>query len=131
MKILLWSCLLIFHPVLIGSGINHPFLARVTFYSKSEDKYSAKLLTSTGAKLEQGIAAVDPKVIPYHSKIVIPGLGIYTAEDTGSAVVSRKAARLSAKNYNEWAAPVIDVYTDDLEKHRKDPEYMLCWVEFQ
>lgn len=43
-------------------------------------------ITYTGKKADYGIIAVDPKVIPLHTKIYIPGYGFAVAEDTGSAI---------------------------------------------
>jgi 3D (Asp-Asp-Asp) domain-containing protein len=43
-------------------------------------------LTATGKKVRKGYVAVDPKVIPLHTRIVIEGLGTFQAEDTGSAI---------------------------------------------
>ncbi len=58
--------------------------------------YSMGTVTATGTKVAQGrTIAVDPNVIPLGSKVEIksdiPGVsGIYTAEDTGSAVKGNK-----------------------------------------
>jgi len=44
-------------------------------------------VTATGTYPVVGeVAAVDPEVIPYGSKIYIEGKGLYRAEDTGSAI---------------------------------------------
>jgi 3D (Asp-Asp-Asp) domain-containing protein len=44
-------------------------------------------LTKTGIVPHWGIVAVDPDVIPLHSTVYIQGLGIFTAEDTGGAII--------------------------------------------
>lgn len=43
-------------------------------------------ITSVGARLQRGVIAVDPSVIPYHTKIYIPGYGFGEALDTGGAI---------------------------------------------
>ena len=64
-------------------------LARVTSYWAGEGSTFA----STGRRLRAGHCAVDPKRIPYGSKVVFPDRAC-TAVGTGPAVISRKAARL-------------------------------------
>src|SRR5437879_4596775 len=67
-------------------------LARVTSYWAGEGSKFA----STGQRLHSGHCAVDPKRIPYGSKVVFPDRAC-TAVDTGPAVISRKAARLCGR----------------------------------
>jgi 3D (Asp-Asp-Asp) domain-containing protein len=51
------------------------------------DEYLAAGKTSIGRKPVVGrTVAVDPKVIPYGSKVFIPGFGWRIAEDTGSKI---------------------------------------------
>ena len=80
-------------------------LARVTSYWANEgasDKYG-----STGARLRAGHCAVDPKRIPYGSKVLFPDRAC-TAVDTGTAVVSRKAARRCGRTASQLKAIVVD-----------------------
>jgi hypothetical protein len=56
--------------------------------------------------------AVDPRRIPYGSRICIPGLGERIAVDTGTDVVSCKAALLSGRNPTERSALVIDIFVN-------------------
>jgi 3D (Asp-Asp-Asp) domain-containing protein len=78
-------------------------LARVTCYWAGEGpKYA-----STGRRLSAGHCAVDPKKIPYGSKVVFPDLTC-TAVDTGPAVVSRKAARSCGRTGSQLKAIVVD-----------------------
>ncbi len=82
---------------------DEPILARVTSYWANEGpKYA-----STGRRLCAGHCAVDPKQIPYGSKVVFPDR-ICTAVDTGPAVVSRKAARLCGHTASQLKAIVVD-----------------------
>jgi len=80
-------------------------LARVTSYWANEGasgKYG-----STGARLRAGHCAVDPKRIPYGSKVLFPDRAC-TAVDTGSAVISRKAARRCGRTASQLKAIVVD-----------------------
>jgi 3D (Asp-Asp-Asp) domain-containing protein len=84
--------------------------ARITYYDPQSCRYHRQ--TSTGARATEGrTVAVDPRLIPYGSRIEIPGLrgivgtGIFRAEDTGSAVKSRKASKAWGSK-----APVVDVF---------------------
>ena len=78
-------------------------LARVTGYWAGEGpKYA-----STGRRLCAGHCAVDPKRIPYGSKVVFPDRAC-TAVDTGPAVISRKAARLCGRTASQLKAIVVD-----------------------
>ena len=81
-------------------------LVRVTTYWREEGQLRA---ASNGAYLRNGHCAVDPKKIPYGSKIIL-GSEELIAVDTGPAVVNRKAARLSGRNRAEREAMVIDRY---------------------
>lgn len=48
--------------------------------------YCIRGLTSRGVPTRTGVIAVDPRVIPYGSKIHIPGYGWGTALDTGGSI---------------------------------------------
>ncbi len=103
-------------------------LARLTAYWPSEgDYYTSHGISSTGIHLHGGHCAVDPSIIPYGSVVDIPGVGKYLAVDTGSAVVSREAAREAAKNTEERNALVIDLYfesrSDAKEFAANGPKY--------
>src|SRR5712691_1381746 len=82
-------------------------LARVTSYWANEG--ASGKYASTGARLRPGHCAVDPKQIPYGSKVVFPDRAC-TAVDTGPAVISRKAARLCGRTARQLKAIVVDRY---------------------
>jgi 3D (Asp-Asp-Asp) domain-containing protein len=82
-------------------------LARVTSYWAGEGSKFA----STGRRLRPGHCAVDPNRIPYGSKVVFPD-AVCTAVDTGTAVVSRKAARLCGRTASQLKAIVVDRFFD-------------------
>ncbi|NBW16664.1 MAG: hypothetical protein EBR82_52675 [Caulobacteraceae bacterium] len=76
-------------------------MCRITAYWQNEDGWTSDLKSSTGKRLVSGRScAVDPKVIPYGSNVIVEGKR-YVAHDTGTAVIARKASR---------GAPVVDVF---------------------
>jgi 3D (Asp-Asp-Asp) domain-containing protein len=94
-------------------------LARLTAYWAGEgDYYTGHGMSATGVRLHDGHCAVDPSVIPYGSQVEISGLGTYLAVDTGSAVITRKAARETGHTSEERNALVIDLYFES----RRDGE---------
>lgn len=56
--------------------------------------------TATMTIPHEGIIAVDPNVIPLHSRVYIDGMGWFSAEDTGSAIKGNR----------------IDVFVNSLQK---------------
>lgn len=57
-------------------------------------------LTYTGIVPYVGVVAVDPKVIPLHTKMYIPGYGVAVAEDTGGAIKGK----------------IVDLFMDSLDE---------------
>jgi hypothetical protein len=101
-------------------------LARVTVYwATGIAKWDRA--HATGARLRPGHCAVDPKKIPYGTKVFFPD-GPCVAVDTGPAVINRKAARLSGRNRHERRALVVDRYFETKEQalawERTHPHFM-------
>jgi 3D (Asp-Asp-Asp) domain-containing protein len=107
---------------------------RATTYHKTEpdaDEETRRGESSTGVKLAEvkpkvvGSIAIDPKVIPYGSLVIITTksgeLHRFLCVDTGKDVKSRKASKLLAKKQkltSDWSMrPVIDIYSN---KHYDD-----------
>lgn len=93
-------------------AVQEPLLARVTVYwargGHGSDRYTRQHRCATGTRLRDGhFCAVDPRRIPYGSKVMFPD-GVLTAVDTGSAVVNRKAARRAGRTVTERNALVVD-----------------------
>jgi 3D (Asp-Asp-Asp) domain-containing protein len=93
---------------------NNSLLARVTVYwargGRGADRYSSQHKSSTGTRLRAGHCAVDPRKIPYGSRVVMPDGSTLAAVDTGGAVRNRKAARRSGRSADERNALVIDKF---------------------
>jgi len=110
-------------------------LARITVYWASggggSDHWTRQHRCATGARLRAGHCAVDPRRIPYGSKVTLPD-GPLLAVDTGSAVVSRKAARRSGRTALERNALVIDRFFETkrqaLNWASRNPSFMLVQV---
>src|SRR5258708_10448689 len=98
------------HPNAGSSNTSHGRLARITAYWPGEDHYTNRKQSATGVRLRAGYCAVDSRIIPYGSVVKIPGVGSYVAVDTGTAVITRKAAKESGHNSQERSALVIDLY---------------------
>ncbi len=87
----------------------HSVLARVTVYWRGEG--SGEHASWNGARLRETHCAVDPKKIPYGSKVVLSD-ATCVAVDSGPAVISRKAARSSGRTAAERNAIVVDRFFD-------------------
>ena len=74
--------------------------------------YNSYSLTSTGQKPRWGTIAVDPKVIPYGTKIYIPEFGkIFIANDTAGAIKGNKIDIFmnSKKECYNWGRRTIEI----------------------
>jgi 3D (Asp-Asp-Asp) domain-containing protein len=58
---------------------------RSTGYYVGEDTVPGSV-TFLGHKLQRGLVAVDPKVIPLRTRLYVSGYGYAYASDTGSAI---------------------------------------------
>ena len=96
----------LFLTIQTAYAAEQPTLVRVTTYCREEGQLRAAW---NGARLRNGHCAVDPKKIPYGSRIQLEDEELI-AVDTGPAVVSRKAARRSGRNAAERNAVVVDRY---------------------
>jgi 3D (Asp-Asp-Asp) domain-containing protein len=118
-----------------GFAREQSVLARITVYWASggggSDHWTRRHLCSTGARLRAGHCAVDPRRIPYGSKVTLPDATLL-AVDTGSAVRSRKAARRSGRTALERNALVIDRFFETKQQAlgwaRRNPVFMLVRV---
>ncbi|MGF1656248.1 MAG: hypothetical protein ACFCU3_04630 [Verrucomicrobiales bacterium] len=107
-------------------------LVRVTVYwqdGAGTDQWTAQGKSSTGRPLQdRRSAAVDPAIIPYFSRILLPEAGKeLVAVDTGSAVKARRAARAQGQD-----VPVVDVFfrnrTEALSWAKSNPMFMTAII---
>jgi 3D (Asp-Asp-Asp) domain-containing protein len=135
MKTILHAFLFLFLFAPISRAAEQPILARVTVYWASggggSDYWTRRHIGASGARLRAGHCAVDPRKIPYGSKVILPD-GPLLAVDTGSAVRSRKAARLSGRTALERNALVIDRFFETKQQAlswaRRNPYFMFVRV---
>ena len=110
-------------------------LARVTVYwakgGSGSDRFTRQHKCATGIRLRSGHCAVDPRRIPYGSQIIFPD-GRFVAVDTGTAVINRKAARLSGRTRAEQNAVVVDRFFEKEDQairwEKTHPPFMMVRV---
>jgi 3D (Asp-Asp-Asp) domain-containing protein len=68
--------------------------------------------TSVGLWPKRGIVAVDPRVIPYYTKLFIPGYGLAIAGDTGGAIVGTRIDLFmdSLHECFQWGRRDVEIY---------------------
>lgn len=129
MKRLILSVLFGFTIAAFAFGAEEPVLARITVYWRGEGQLHASW---NGAHLRNGHCAVDPKKIPYGSKVLFPD-ATCVAVDTGPAVVSRKAARLCGRSATERNAIVIDRFFENKREAvtwaKTHPQFMVVQIQ--
>jgi len=86
-------------------------LARITVYWPGEGQVRA---CSNGARLRAGHCSVDPKRIPFGSRVLFPDAACI-AVDSGPDVVNRKAARVTGRTASQRNALVIDRFFESRE----------------
>jgi 3D (Asp-Asp-Asp) domain-containing protein len=118
-----------------GFAREQSLLARVTVYwasgGRGSDRWTRRHICSTGARLAAGHCAVDPRRIPYGSRVTLPDATLL-AVDTGSAVVSRKAARRAGQTAIERSALVVDRFFETKQQAlswaQRNPYFMFVRV---
>ena len=104
-------------------------LARITGYWRAEG--CGRIASWNGARLRSGNCAVDPKRIPFGSKVIFPDAECM-AVDTGPAVVSRKSARFCGRTAAEKNAIVIDRFFETKQEavswSNAHPRFMMVRV---
>ena len=68
--------------------------------------------TSVGLWPKRGIVAVDPRVIPYYTKLYIPGYGTALAADTGGAIIGTRIDLFmdSLSECFQWGRRNVEIY---------------------
>ena len=135
MKTIISAFLFLFLFAPMSRAMEQSVLARVTVYwasgGRGSDRWTRRHICSTGQRLRAGHCAVDPRRIPYGSKVTFPD-GTLLAVDTGSAVRSRKAARRSGRTALERNAIVIDRFFETKQEAlswaRRNPYFMFVRV---
>ncbi len=104
-------------------------LARITVYWPGEGQIRA---CSNGVRLRNGHCAVDPKRIPYGSRLFFPDAEC-VAVDSGPGVVKRTAARACGRTAAQREAIVIDRFFESKEAalswSNAHPQFMTVQVQ--
>lgn len=124
--------MMLFSPLLPEKNIPKPIekpkiVARITYYWPGNGGQVGNR-TATGAKAIAGqTAAVDPKIIPFGSKISIPKMNkTLIAKDTGHAVKRRTASKKLGKNNI-----VVDVFCSSRAEASKYIKKYPMFMEIQ
>lgn len=70
-------------------------------------------ITYTGKRATRGIVAVDPRVIPLHTRMYVPGYGFGAAEDIGGAIKGRHIDLCfddADRGKGLWETHYVDIY---------------------
>lgn len=78
----------------------------------SASAYSSGSTTATGAPVQYGVIAVDPRVIPLGSSLYVEGYGDGVALDTGGAIKGNRVDLYmnSEESANSWGVRSVVVY---------------------
>ena len=100
------------------NGDSVTYWRKTTVWATSYDSNceGCSITTATGATLKKGIIAVDPKVIPLHTRMYVPGYGFGAAEDVGGAIKGDKIDLGFANlkdHIGEWSARYVEIYILD------------------
>lgn len=81
-------------------------------------------VTATGDILHKGVVAVDPRIIPLGSQVMVPGYGQGNALDTGGGIISRRIDLGYDDSNYESVSKWVDVYL----LWPPPPDYKITWV---
>ncbi|MFH1486659.1 MAG: ubiquitin-like domain-containing protein, partial [Chloroflexota bacterium] len=79
-----------------------------------ERDHPAYGITRLGLQARKGIVAVDPQVIPFYTKMFVPGYGVGLAADTGEGIRGRWVDLCYEEGQTDlWGTRWIDIYLLD------------------
>ena len=94
-------------------SFRHSMTVEATAYSAEENGMSG--LTASGTPVRHGVIAVDPQVIPFGTRVYIPGYGVAVAEDTGGSIIGHRID-IAFESYGEalnFGRQIIEIYIID------------------
>jgi len=104
--------------IALGTAVfSGPYLKKIRMCASSYNPTVAQcdsdpFTTATGRRVRFGIAAVDPKIIPLHTKLYVAGYGYAIAADTGGSIKNNKIDLFFWRRLADsgWRGGYIDVY---------------------
>lgn len=102
--------------IMTEQGLKHykrKFIGNVSAYTIEDGNGDG--VTSIGIVPYEGVVAVDPEFVPYHSKLFIPGYGLAVAADTGGAIEGNciDLFMYDRDRAWQWGRRFIEVYVLD------------------
>jgi uncharacterized protein YabE (DUF348 family) len=99
---------IVMHTTVASDGTTVTYWRVVQMQARSYNPTSAGgEITASGERLRKGIVAVDRRLIPFYTRLYIPGYGEAIAADTGGKIVGRIIdLGYSDSDYESWYQPV-------------------------
>lgn len=99
---------IVMHTTVASDGTSVTYWRVMQMQARSYNPTSAGgEITASGERLRKGIVAVDRRLIPFYTRLYIPGYGEAIAADTGGKIVGRIIdLGYSDSDYESWYQPV-------------------------
>ncbi len=87
-RIIGYGTALVMHTANVD-GVEIQYWRVLTMYATSYHPSEGGDITASGLPLQKGIAAIDRSIVPFYTRMYVPGYGEALAADTGGGVIGR------------------------------------------